>query len=344
LDPNWEPNKELQTANYMYDEQPTLFPFSSDQEPKTLSMTQASTSADKTKLASLGKALGKSAKGKAKKVIVEGISKAKSRGASKAAEGANKRDGETISTSSESRAHVNRKARVEKSANVVSPHGKEKTPTDEDKAIEESGREAETVATVSLEDEAVKVKEKETAVRKKEYNEEKNKDQENGEEKEKEQEKETDGMDVNVAEVDNEEDYNMITANEKIEVEDNTKANANKEGKQSIEELNKGPKSNIIYEWPEGTKFTRTLLAKKIPPVAWKKKEAFTTLEPDEAPTAGKSLMVAVAEYGNAWKENFQGKELNDKTVTKKYCDAIANALVMPNRLQCIWLRGFILK
>jgi hypothetical protein len=28
----------------------------------------------------------------------------------------------------------------------------------------------------------------------------------------------------------------------------------------------------------------------------------------------------------------------------KIYCDAIANALVMPNRLQCIWLRGFILK
>jgi hypothetical protein len=26
------------------------------------------------------------------------------------------------------------------------------------------------------------------------------------------------------------------------------------------------------------------------------------------------------------------------------YCDAIVNALVMPNRLQCIWLRGFILK
>jgi hypothetical protein len=26
------------------------------------------------------------------------------------------------------------------------------------------------------------------------------------------------------------------------------------------------------------------------------------------------------------------------------YCDAIANALVMPNRLQCIWLGGFILK
>jgi hypothetical protein len=26
------------------------------------------------------------------------------------------------------------------------------------------------------------------------------------------------------------------------------------------------------------------------------------------------------------------------------YCDAIANALVRPNRLQCIWLRGFILK
>jgi hypothetical protein len=27
-----------------------------------------------------------------------------------------------------------------------------------------------------------------------------------------------------------------------------------------------------------------------------------------------------------------------------KYCDAIANALVMPNRLQCIWLKGYILK
>jgi hypothetical protein len=28
----------------------------------------------------------------------------------------------------------------------------------------------------------------------------------------------------------------------------------------------------------------------------------------------------------------------------ESYCDAIANALVRPNRLQCIWLRGFILK
>jgi hypothetical protein len=130
---------ELQTANYMYGEQPTLFPFNSDQESKSLSMTRISTTADKTKFAVLGTAQGRSVKSKAKKVIVEGMSRAKSWGASKAAEGANKRDGETISTSSESRAHVNRKAKVETSANVVSPQGKEKTPTDEDKAMEESG-------------------------------------------------------------------------------------------------------------------------------------------------------------------------------------------------------------
>jgi hypothetical protein len=30
--------------------------------------------------------------------------------------------------------------------------------------------------------------------------------------------------------------------------------------------------------------------------------------------------------------------------LTAIYCDAIANALVRPNRLQCIWLRDFILK
>jgi hypothetical protein len=184
---------------------------------------------------------------------------------------------------------VNRKARVETRANVFSPHGKETTPTDKDKAMEESGREAEAGMAVSLEDEVGNVREKETAFSK----------------------KETDGMDVKVAKVDNEEDYNMMTANEEIEVEDNTKANTNKEGKRSIKELNKGLKSNIIYEWPEGTKFTRTLLAKKIPPLVWKKKKAFTTLELDKASTAGKSLMVAVAEYGDAWKENFQGEELN---------------------------------
>jgi hypothetical protein len=32
------------------------------------------------------------------------------------------------------------------------------------------------------------------------------------------------------------------------------------------------------------------------------------------------------------------------KFLFRIYCDAIANALVMPNRLQWIWLRGFILK
>jgi hypothetical protein len=264
---------ELQTANYMYDEQPTLFPFNSDQESKTISMTRTTTSTEKSKLASLGTAQGRSAKSKVrsakskvKKVVVEG----KPRGASKAAEGANTRDGETISTSSESRAHVDRKARVETRANVVSPQGKEKT--------------------VTLEDEAVNVKEMETMPNR----------------------KETDGMDVDVAEADNEEDSNMMTtANEEIEVEDNTKANTNKEGKRSIEELNKGlKKSNIIYEWPERTKFTRTQLARKIAPVVWRKAKAFTTLEPDEASTAGKSLMVAVAEYGDVWKENFQGEEL----------------------------------
>jgi hypothetical protein len=57
--------------------------------------------------------------------------------------------------------------------------------------MEESGREAEAGMTVSLEDEVGNVKEKETVVSK----------------------KETNGMDVNVAEVDNEEDYNMMTGN-----------------------------------------------------------------------------------------------------------------------------------
>jgi hypothetical protein len=164
-------------------------------------MTRTTTSTGKTELVSLGTAQGKPAKAKTRKVVVEG----KPRGAIKAAEGANKRDGETISTSSESRAHVNRKARVETRANVVSPQGKEKTPTDKDESMEESVREAEAGMTVSLEDEAVNVKEKETTSSK----------------------KKTDGTDVDVAEVDNEEDYNMMTANEEIEVEDNTKANAN---------------------------------------------------------------------------------------------------------------------
>jgi hypothetical protein len=91
--------------------------------------------------------------------------------------------------------------------------------------------------------------------------------------------------------------------------------------------VNKGLKSNIIYEWPERTKFTRTQLAKNIGSVLWKKTKAFTTLNPDEDPTAGKSLMVVVAEYGNAWKENFQGKELNDKTVTKEKVRDLMTAL-----------------
>jgi hypothetical protein len=38
-----------------------------------------------------------------------------------------------------------------------------------------------------------------------------------------------------------------------------------------------------------------------------------------------------------------QNKKTSNTTFGE-YCDAIANALVMPNRLQCIWLRGFILK
>jgi hypothetical protein len=147
-------------------------------------------------------------------VVVDGAP----RGASKAAERANKPDGETISTSLESRAHVDRKARVDTRANVVSPQGKEKTPTDKDESMEESERESESGMTVSLEDEAGNVKETETSPSK----------------------KETDRMEVNVAEADNEEDSNMMTADEEIEVEDNTKANANKEGKRSIEELNKG--------------------------------------------------------------------------------------------------------
>jgi hypothetical protein len=139
-------------------------------------------------------------------------------------------------------------------------------------------------------------------------------------------------MDVDVAEEDNEEDSNMMTADEEIEVEDNTKANANKEGKRSIEGLNKGLKSNIIYEWPERTKFTRTQLASRINPIVWRKAKPFWTLEPDEASTAGTSLMVAVAEYGDVWKENFQGEELNDKTVTKEKVGELMTALVSDSR------------
>jgi hypothetical protein len=60
----------------------------------------------------------------------------------------------------------------------------------------------------------------------------------------------------------------------------------------------------------------------------WRKAEPFTTLEPDEALTAGTSLMVAVAEYGNVWKENFQGEELNDKTVTEEKVGELMAALV----------------
>jgi hypothetical protein len=62
----------LQTANYMYDKQPTLFPFNSDQDSKTISMTRTTSSTEKTKLASLGTALGRSAKSKVKKVVVDG--------------------------------------------------------------------------------------------------------------------------------------------------------------------------------------------------------------------------------------------------------------------------------
>jgi hypothetical protein len=245
-------------------------------------MTRTTSSAEKTKLATLGTAMGRSLKSKGRKVVVDGAL----RGASEAAEGANKRSGETISTSSESRAHLDRKARVETRArvdtraNVVSPQGREKTPIDKDDSMEESEREGESGMTVSLEDEAGNVKETETSPSK----------------------KKTDRMEVKAAEADNEEDSNMMTADKKIEVEDNAKANANKEGKRSIEELNKGLKSNIIYEWPERTIFTRTQLARKIAPVVWRKAKAFTTLELDEASTAGTSLMVAVAEHGDVWK------------------------------------------
>jgi hypothetical protein len=303
---------ELQTADYMYNEQPTLFPFNSDQESKSVSMTRTTSSTEKPKLGSLGTAKGRPAKSKARKVVVDGAP----RDASTTAEGANKRDGETISTSSESRAHVDRKARVETGvrvdtrANLVSPQGKEKTLTDKNGPMEESERDVESGMTVSLEDEAGIVKETETSPSK----------------------KETDRMEVDAVEEDNEEDSNMKTADEEIEVEDNTKANANKEGKRSIEELNKGLKSNIIYEWPERTKFTRTQLASRINPIVWRKAKPFTALELDKASTAGTSLMVAVSEYGDVWKENFQGKELNDKTVTKEKVGELMTALVSASR------------
>jgi hypothetical protein len=296
----------------MYNKQPTLFPFNSDQELKTISMTRTTSSTEKPKLASLGTAKGKPAKSKTRKVTVDGVQ----RDASTAAEGANKRDGDTISTSSESRAHVDRKARVETGvrldtrANLVSPQGKKKPLTNKDDLKEESERDIDSGMTVSLEDEEGIVKETETAPSK----------------------KESDQMEVDSGEEDNEEDSNMMTTDEEIAVEDNTKANANKEGKRSIEELNKGLKSNIIYEWPEGTKFTRTHLASRIKPIVWKKTSPFTTLEPDEASTAGTSLMVAVAEYGDVWKENFQGEELNDKTVTKEKVGELMAALVSDSR------------
>jgi hypothetical protein len=229
---------ELQTADYMYDKQPTLFPFNSDQESKTISMTRTKPSTEKSRLNSLGTAKGRSATSKTRKVIVDGAPQ----DASTAVEGANKRNGETISTSSESRAHVDRKARVETGvrldtrANLVSPQGKEKTLTNKDGLMEESERDIESGMTVSLEDKEGIVKETETSPSKKESNQ----------------------MEVGTGEEDNEEDSNMMTAGEEIVVEDNTKANVDKEGKRSIEELNKGLKSNIIYEWPERTKFTRT--------------------------------------------------------------------------------------
>jgi hypothetical protein len=303
---------ELQTADYMYDKQPTLFPFNSDQESKTISMTRTTSSTEKPKLASLGTAKGRPAKSKTRKVMVVGAQWEERT----ATEGTNKRDGDTISTSSESRAHVDRKARVETGArldtraNLVSPQGKEKTLTDKDNLMEESERDIETGLTVSLEDEAGIVKETETSPSK----------------------KETDRMEVDTVEEDNEEDSNIMTADEEIEVEGNTKANTNKEGKRSIEELNKGLKSNIIYEWPERTKFTRTQLASRINPIVWRKAKPFTTLEPDEASMAGTSLMVAVAEYGDVWKENFQGEELNDKTVTKEKVGELMAALVSDSR------------
>jgi hypothetical protein len=37
--------------------------------------------------------------------------------------------------------------------------------------------------------------------------------------------------------------------------------------------------------------------------------------------------MVAVEEYGDVWKENFHGKELNDKTVTKEKVGELMTAL-----------------
>jgi hypothetical protein len=126
-------------------------------------------------------------------------------------EGANKRDEETISTSSESRAHVDRKARVETGArldtraNLVSPQGKEKTLTDKDDLMEESERDIESGMTASLEVKEGIVKETKTSPSK----------------------KESDQMEVDTGEEDKEEDSNMMTADEEIVVEDNTKANAN---------------------------------------------------------------------------------------------------------------------
>jgi hypothetical protein len=95
------------------------------------------------------------------------------------------------------------------------------------------------------------------------------------------------------------------------------RSNAHRENR-----YNRNPaKSNIIYEWPERTKFTKTKLA-------WKKTKPFTTLLPEEESTAGKALMVSVAEYGDAWKDNFQGEELNDKTVTEEKVKILMTALV----------------
>jgi hypothetical protein len=54
--------------------------------------------------------------------------------------------------------------------------------------------------------------------------------------------------------------------------------------------------------------------------------------------TNATNVVCASTEYGMSSDPDFTSVGLHS------YCDAIANALVMPNRLQCIWLRGFILK
>jgi hypothetical protein len=128
-------------------------------------MTRTTSSTENPKLALLGTAKGKPANSTTRKVTVVGAQWE----ARTATEGTNKRDGDTISTSSESRAHVDRKARVETGvsadtrANLVSPQGKEKTLTDKDDLMEENERELDSGMTISLEDEEGIVKETKNA-------------------------------------------------------------------------------------------------------------------------------------------------------------------------------------